>query len=431
MISESINNHKITIEKKCKDKNVLKSCEVTRSASTKYYFDCDCGHEIFTPPFAIVQSNNWCGYCSNPPKLLCPNNADGKCESCYNKSFAAHRRASDWSKEDNNCQPWEVFKRTLKKYTFKCPNCLHKFSKGLSDISNNIWCPYCCSPPQQLCDDNCDHCYNNSFASHPKAHLWSDDNEKTARETFKHTHKHIKFDCPNCTDIYIAPLSGVARGDWCPCTKNKTEAKLFVYLMENYNQKIQKQQKFVWCANPETKRKLPFDICIEEFKLIIELDGCQHFVQVSNWNDPILTQKTDIYKMKCANNNGYSVIRILQTDVWNDKNNLLNSIKKYDTSTNIFFGDCYDNYKAININKSFPRSIPKRIVDSDNDSDIEIDNEANNTKQLKKSVVTPNIKQNTIRKSKPIIKSTSDVKRVVKYVPKLDNKPIVAKTISK
>ena len=52
--------------------------------------------------------------------------------------------------------------------------------------------------------------------------------------------------------------------------------------------------------------------------------------------------------MKCANDHGYSVIRILQVDVSNDKNDwknkLLDAIKKYDVPTNIFIGDVYTKY---------------------------------------------------------------------------------------
>jgi hypothetical protein len=48
------------------------------------------------------------------------------------------------------------------------------------------------------------------------------------------------------------------------------------------------------------------------------LDGGQHFKQVSNWKSPEATLQNDKFKEKCANENGYSVIRIVQTDVWYD-----------------------------------------------------------------------------------------------------------------
>ena len=66
---------------------------------------------------------------------------------------------------------------------------------------------------------------------------------------------------------------------------------------------------------------------IESLNLLIELDGAQHFRQVMNWKDPVETRKRDIYKMNQALINGYSVIRILQEDVWIDKNNWETNLK--------------------------------------------------------------------------------------------------------
>ena len=57
-----------------------------------------------------------------------------------------------------------------------------------------------------------------------------------------------------------------------------------------------------------------------------KLDGPQHFRQVSNWGNYEENQKKDIYKMKCANENGFSVIRLLQEDVLFDKYDWLSQI---------------------------------------------------------------------------------------------------------
>ena len=51
----------------------------------------------------------------------------------------------------------------------------------------------------------------------------------------------------------------------------------------------------------------------------MEQDGPQHFIQVGNWQSHELTKTNDVYKMKCANENGYSIIRILQKDIWHDR----------------------------------------------------------------------------------------------------------------
>ena len=56
-------------------------------------------------------------------------------------------------------------------------------------------------------------------------------------------------------------------------------------------------------------------------QLIIELDGRQHFEQVSNWKSPFHNQIRDAYKERKARQHKIHVIRILQEDVWEDKNN--------------------------------------------------------------------------------------------------------------
>jgi very-short-patch-repair endonuclease len=92
---------------------------------------------------------------------------------------------------------------------------------------------------------------------------------------------------------------------------HKTEVKLHGQLLSIYPT-LEFQFKPGWIT---PKR---FDYCIPELKLLIELDGRQHFKQISNWTSPEEQFKNDKYKEKCANDNGYSIIRILQEDVLDD-----------------------------------------------------------------------------------------------------------------
>ena len=79
---------------------------------------------------------------------------------------------------------------------------------------------------------------------------------------------------------------------------------------------VKRQNKVDWCKNV---KHLPFDFVIEEIKIILEIDGEQHFEQVAKWKTPEHNRQRDLYKMKCANENGFSVIRILQEDVFKNK----------------------------------------------------------------------------------------------------------------
>ena len=116
---------------------------------------------------------------------------------------------------------------------------------------------------------------------------------------------------------------------------------------------IQLQFKQEWC---QKKRALPFDFYIPEYNIIIELDGPQHFIQISNWDSPEEQFKNDKYKEKCANDNGFSIIRLLQEDVCNDTynwlqelSNTIEEIKNHqivhgDEILNIYLGEGYDKY---------------------------------------------------------------------------------------
>ena len=97
-------------------------------------------------------------------------------------------------------------------------------------------------------------------------------------------------------------------------------------------QSIIRDFKQDWCKKIN---HLPFDFCIEELKIILELDGRQHFEQVMNWKTPEEQYENDKYKEKCANDKCYSIIRLLQEDVFNDKydwkTELINNIEKIKT----------------------------------------------------------------------------------------------------
>lgn len=109
----------------------------------------------------------------------------------------------------------------------------------------------------------------------------------------------------------------VANGRWCPNCKNKTETKLLKWLKEKFD--VIPQATFEWAICESTKHNYIYDFFLPQLNLIIELDGDQHFRQVSNWNPPESTQERDIDKMLLALQNDVHVIRIYQEDVYYDK----------------------------------------------------------------------------------------------------------------
>jgi len=71
---------------------------------------------------------------------------------------------------------------------------------------------------------------------------------------------------------------------------------------------------------------MPFDFGID--KVLIEVDGDQHFNQVSNWDSPESVQMKDIEKIKCCLENGYSIIHMYQKDIWDDSYDWGNILKE-------------------------------------------------------------------------------------------------------
>ena len=274
------------------------------------WFDCDCGHPFESCLKNINLLNRWCPYCSNPPKKLC-----GNCDSCFNKSFASHYRANNWSSK-NTVEPKDVFKSSHKEYLFDC-ECSHEFKAIISDItSKDSWCPYCSKPPKKFCNDtNCIKCFNKKFISHERAKNWSSKNTFTPNDIFKNSAVVALFDCDKCGNEFKSKVYHISNGSWCSKCRYKTEEKLTIILREIYPL-IRTQAKFDWCKNI---KHLPFDFCLEEQKIILECDGEAHWKQVAKWKTPEHNRERDLYKMKCANENGYSMIRIVQEDVFKDK----------------------------------------------------------------------------------------------------------------
>jgi very-short-patch-repair endonuclease len=308
-------------------------------------FECEICKHTFSTKLSDIARGCWCQYCGL--KKLC---YDDTCTICYERSFASHTKSKYWSTQ-NTLRPREIFKSSNKKFNFDCDICGHIFYTTLSWVTRNGgWCNYCSH--NLLCDnEECIICYDNSFLSHQMSKYWSKKNIESPRKVFKYCNNKFYFDCPHCSEEYCSRLNDIVSGKWCSCVYLKSELKLFKYLKTTYNTlKIEKQIRFNWCKK---NKCLPFDFCIEEYKIIIELDGVQHFKQVSNWGSPISTQEKDNYKMLCAKQNGYSIIRILQEDVFYDKNDWQNKINKIildliqlPIRKYVFIGDIYINFDA-------------------------------------------------------------------------------------
>jgi hypothetical protein len=113
-------------------------------------------------------------------------------------------------------------------------------------------------------------------------------------------------------------ISDKCRRIGCLFCRHKTQAMVLKFLKQNFPN-VENEVYFEWCPTLSdwSGAKPRFDMVIE--KIIIEIDGPQHFKQVMNWQSPEDQRKSDLRKMILAIDNGFTIIRILQEDVYHDK----------------------------------------------------------------------------------------------------------------
>ncbi len=294
--------------------------DVFKGTHIKYWFLCEeCDHKFEISINKITSSKRWCSYCSKHSYKLCK---DINCNFCFTKSFASHSRSEKWLDKNINITPRQICLNSTYKHWFKCEVCLHEFKSCIYSItSGGKWCAYCGS--QKMCDRNinCEFCFNASFASHEKSKYWLSEKNGYVipRDIFKCSPKKYWFKCEKCSYIFKSTLAHVTNGKWCTMCKNKTEKIIFDYLISK-SLEVVTQKKLSGCKNIKTNMYLFFDFCIEYLKLIIELDGIQHFKDVKYWkSNHENNSDRDVFKMKKALENGYSVYRIVQEDVYKNK----------------------------------------------------------------------------------------------------------------
>jgi very-short-patch-repair endonuclease len=190
-------------------------------------------------------------------------------------------------------------------------------------------------PSKHLCGHGCTEC--NRKKRNDKFTMSQEDFIKKANE--KHLNKYdyskteyknygisIIIKCKIHGEFNQSPRSHLI-GHGCPCCYNKTEGNVYKEIRKYYPELIF-QYRANWCKQ---NKFLPFDMALEKEKIIIEVDGGQHFRQVRNWRSPEEQQNIDVYKMKCALKNGFSIIRITQEDIYNEtidwQNELLEAIE--------------------------------------------------------------------------------------------------------
>lgn len=323
-------------------KNKDKPNNITKYSTQKRWFICyKCNHE-FLKHIGAISNGGWCPYCSDYYKKLCEEN----CKHCFKNSLASYKgktkhnklKIDCWNHEKNKDKPRNICRTSKTNIWFNCDNCNHVFETQVIRVTRGSWCPYCCFSSRLICKNKkCQYCFNKTFESYDKItsygklkrHCWDyNKNNDKPIDIFKCCAKKRWFICDDCNISFKIRISEVFRGTWCSKCKYKTEKKFLYWIQNMYtNYTIKHQATFVWCKNKKTNRYLKFDIYVKELNLLIEIDGEQHFSQVSNWQSHLLTKKRDKYKMKKSIKNGFTIVRLLQDDIFNDKCNWRRKVK--------------------------------------------------------------------------------------------------------
>lgn len=310
------------------DKNKLPPRQVIRKSGKEYTFKCDQCNSYFEEKPIKMENYGLCNSCNDLNNII-----------PYDDSVASLEIANRWSPK-NGIDPRDVRIGVNKKYLINCDKCKHEVIICMKEIGKKTktgGCSYCAG--RNFCaNDDCVHCHDRSFASHEKSKYWSDENKISPRQVAKGANKKYSFQCDKCSYKFKMKPSKISGSNyWCPNCVNKTEKKLHEWLNKKIGEKYIIKEKPI-DINEKSYR---YDFTITNLNIIIELDGDQHFKEIKVWkNDPKKALETDIIKIKYANENNYTIIHLLQEDVFNNKNNweekLLGCLKKYDTPEIIF-----------------------------------------------------------------------------------------------
>lgn len=251
---------------------------------TKIDIKCNKCNQIFSQlPYAHSEGQR-CSHC-NPSKK-------SNTEEFIKKAKAKHKDHNyDYSKVD--------YKNDKTKVIIGCDECKKDFNQKPKDHLKGSRCSHCYGTPKKTTEQfvkEMEEKYGNKYSY-----------DLVVYET---NAIKVSMICNECENIFKTTPNHLLQDIGCPYCKKKTELKLANWLKDQ-NYIYAREYKF-----PDLGL-LRFDFYLEDYFTIIEIDGAQHFKQVSNWTPPELTRANDILKMKYCINNGISVIRLLQEDVYN------------------------------------------------------------------------------------------------------------------
>jgi very-short-patch-repair endonuclease len=372
------NPRKDAIEGEYSPGNQISPSEITASSGIRANWLCakkceqGCLHEYVQRPVDKSGQSQRCPYCCNQKR-------------CYHNSLAyLHPEvAAEWhpsqnTREDaiegeyspgNQLSPTGIAINSKIPRMWLCKDgcgygCKHEWPASPGNrISLESKCPYCTKFTDRVCK------HNSLGWLHPHLIPELDLEMNIGVDPFRIPPKSTKclhWKCSRCGNKYESLVHQRANGSGCSLCRHKTEHKLYTFLTKIFEE-VNRQFVIKQCRY---KRVLPFDFRIQNRKVIVELDGRQHFCYIpmfrNNLNESV---KRDVFKMQKAEIEGYKVIRISQQDVLDNddkwlEENLLPHIIGEDRSHAFISSvpDMYDSHKEL-----YNRKIEITLDESDSD----------------------------------------------------------------
>lgn len=129
----------------------------------------------------------------------------------------------------------------------------------------------------------------------------------------KRTNPYVYYICLQCGEEQAVKYTNLNHGHDCIAAKSTGEAIVEAYLKE-LNISFLTQRRTLPCVNPRTQSVLPYDIEIRQKKLLIEIQGDQHYRYIPHFHGTEenfqYQQWKDSYKKKYAEYMGYQLLYI-------------------------------------------------------------------------------------------------------------------------
>lgn len=232
------------------------------------------------------------------------------------------------------------FKNWKTKCKFKCNKCNKEFFQAPSYITNGRGCPWCAGTKNYT---------HNEFIEILKE-KYDDINEYEFLNEYKNTNTILSLKHDKCGCVSNIKAEWFMSGQRCKnCfTKNSTGEKFIENFLLVNNIKYEKEKQFFQFIS-KNSQPYKYDFYLENFNLIIEFDGEQHFKPWGKNIKNLKNLKNNIENDKIKNNfiieNNLKLLRIHYSELKNIKkilNNFLINGKRSET---------IENFKVLYINK--------------------------------------------------------------------------------